>query len=274
MAGITLIFSVVVLLFVSLCKVLHGSVSTMKASFSFVDGSSRRRNVMLVIAHPDDEFFAPVIRHLISMGHNMHILCISTGFGSTQTSWNFKILVATVGNADGMGNIRKEELYMASTILKIPTQQVNILDHPDLQDGFGKAWDWNILARIIDNETRAYSIDLIITFDDYGVSGHCNHRDLHQGVRKLLYDESGRNLEAWELVSTNLIRKYVGPVDIWFSILLARCQGNGRSHCFVSFDPRTSYAAMAQHYSQWVWFRKLFVAFSSYTYVNMLKKIN
>ncbi|KAL6579186.1 hypothetical protein OROMI_009402 [Orobanche minor] len=73
---------------------------------------------------------------------------------------------------------------------------------------------------------------------------------------------------------TNLIRKYVGPVDIWFSILLARCQGNGRSHCFVSFDPRTSYAAMAQHYSQWVWFRKLFVAFSSYTYVNMLKKIN
>ncbi|KAL6579188.1 hypothetical protein OROMI_009410 [Orobanche minor] len=36
MAGITLIFSVVVLLFVSLCKVLHGSVSTMKASFSFV----------------------------------------------------------------------------------------------------------------------------------------------------------------------------------------------------------------------------------------------
>ncbi|KAL6579187.1 hypothetical protein OROMI_009403 [Orobanche minor] len=84
------------------------------------------------------------------MGHNMHIL-----FGSTQTSWNFKILVATVGNADGMGNIRKEELYMASTILKIPTQQVNILDHPDLQDGFGKAWDWNILARIIDNETRA-----------------------------------------------------------------------------------------------------------------------
>ncbi|KAL6566201.1 hypothetical protein OROGR_001816 [Orobanche gracilis] len=190
------------------------------------------------------------------MGHNMHILCISTG------------------NADGMGNIRKEELFKASTVLKIPAQQVNILDHPDLQDGFGKAWDWNILARIIDNEMRAYSIDLIITFDDYGISGHCNHRDVHQGVRKLLYDESGRNLEAWELVSTNLIRKYVGPVDIWFSILLSRCQGNGRSHCFVNFDPRTSYAAMAQHSSQWVWFRKLFVAFSSYTYVNMLKKIN
>ncbi|KAK6123797.1 hypothetical protein DH2020_042466 [Rehmannia glutinosa] len=257
MTWVALISSVVVLWFASLYKILHKSSSATKAAFLNDGGSSQRRNVLLVTAHPDDEsmFFAPVINYLISRGHNLHVLCMSTG------------------NADGMGSIRKEELYLASAVLKIPIHQVKVLDHPDLQDGFGKVWNSNLLASIIDNETRTYSVDLIITFDDYGISGHCNHRDVHQGVRKLLHDVSGRHLEAWELVSTNILRKYIGPVDIWLSILFARYQRNGQSHCLVNSDPRRSYAAMAQHSSQWVWFRKLFVAFSSYTYVNTLKEI-
>ncbi|KAL2242828.1 UNVERIFIED_CONTAM: putative N-acetylglucosaminyl-phosphatidylinositol de-N-acetylase [Sesamum indicum] len=187
MAWVALILSVVVLWVASLCKILQGSSSASKSTFLKEGGSTRRRNVLLVIAHPDDEsmFFAPVINYLVSEGHNVHILCMSTG------------------NADGMGSIRKEELYLASAVLKIPTWQVYILDHQDLQDGFGKVWDWNLLSSIIDKEMSAHSIDLIITFDEYGISGHCNHCDVHQGVR----------------------------------------------------------------------YRKLFVAFSSYTYVNTLKKI-
>ncbi|XP_057780421.1 probable N-acetylglucosaminyl-phosphatidylinositol de-N-acetylase isoform X3 [Salvia miltiorrhiza] len=200
-------------------------------------------------------FFAPVINYLTSRHHNVHILCMSTG------------------NADGMGSIRKEELYLASVVLKIPTQQVKILDHPDLQDGFGKVWNWNLLASIIDDETRTHSIDVIIAFDDYGISGHCNHCDVHQGVRKLLHDASGRHLEAWEIVSPNIVRKYIGPVDIWLSILFSRLTKDRPSYCLLNLDLRKSYAAMAQHSSQWVWFRKLFVTFSSCTYVTTVKKI-
>ncbi|KAL8042787.1 hypothetical protein ABFX02_09G075700 [Erythranthe guttata] len=257
MAWVALVLSVIAIWFASLLKILHGSSSSSKAAFLDDGGNSRRRNVLLVIAHPDDEsmFFAPVINYLISRGHNMHVLCMSTG------------------NADGMGNIRKEELYLASAVLKIPTKQVKVLDHPDFQDGFGKVWDSNLLASIIDKETRLHSIDLVITFDDYGISGHCNHRDVHRGVRKLLHDSSGKHLEAWELVSTNIVRKYIGPVDIWLSILFARHQKSGESHCLLNLDPRKSYSAMAQHSSQWVWYRKLFVAFSSCSYVNTLKKI-
>ncbi|XP_011073198.1 probable N-acetylglucosaminyl-phosphatidylinositol de-N-acetylase isoform X2 [Sesamum indicum] len=257
MAWVALILSVVVLWVASLCKILQGSSSASKSTFLKEGGSTRRRNVLLVIAHPDDEsmFFAPVINYLVSEGHNVHILCMSTG------------------NADGMGSIRKEELYLASAVLKIPTWQVYILDHQDLQDGFGKVWDWNLLSSIIDKEMSAHSIDLIITFDEYGISGHCNHCDVHQGVRKLVHDTSGRHFEAWELVSTNIVRKYIGPVDIWLSILLGRCLKTGQSHCLLNLYPRRSYDAMAQHSSQWVWYRKLFVAFSSYTYVNTLKKI-
>ncbi|GFP96067.1 n-acetylglucosaminyl-phosphatidylinositol de-n-acetylase [Phtheirospermum japonicum] len=164
MAWVALILSLAVLWFASLCKILHGSSSAMKAAFL-----------------NEGNFTVGLLKGEMSY-------------------WLLRIPTMSLCNADRMGSIRKEELYLACAVLKIPTQQVNILDHPDLQDGFGKAWDWNLLASIIDNEIHTCSIDLIITFDDYGISGHCNHRDVHQGVRKLLHDVSGRHLEAWELV--------------------------------------------------------------------------
>ncbi|KAK2968203.1 hypothetical protein RJ640_017684 [Escallonia rubra] len=258
MPWLVIIVSVFVLWVASLCKVLNTYCSPFKATFlSNAGGALRRRDVLLLLAHPDDEsmFFTPTLNYLTSRGHNIHILCMSTG------------------NADGMGNIRKQELFQASAVLKVPLHQIKILDHPDFQDGFGKVWNYNLLARILEEEMQTIVVDLIITFDDYGVSGHCNHRDLNQGVRKLLHDSS-RDIEAWELVSTNTLRKYSGPVDVWLSILYAVHYPKGEMHCLLNEHPRKSYVAMAQHMSQWVWYRKLFVTFSSFTYVNTLRKIN
>nr|XP_017215261.1 PREDICTED: probable N-acetylglucosaminyl-phosphatidylinositol de-N-acetylase isoform X3 [Daucus carota subsp. sativus]XP_017215339.1 PREDICTED: probable N-acetylglucosaminyl-phosphatidylinositol de-N-acetylase isoform X3 [Daucus carota subsp. sativus] len=205
--------------------------------------------------HHKNWFFTPTINYLTSIGHNIHILCMSTG------------------NADGIGNVRKEELYQASAILKVPLHQVTILDHPNFQDGFGKVWDGDLLAEIVRDEIHAKAIDTIITFDGYGVSGHCNHRDVNRGVRHLLRGALQRDIDAWELVSTNLWRKYSGPIDIWLSILNAM-RNSDKLHCLLNAQPRKSYVAMAQHMSQWVWFRKLFVSFSSYTFVNTLQKID
>ncbi|RVW64303.1 putative N-acetylglucosaminyl-phosphatidylinositol de-N-acetylase [Vitis vinifera] len=121
---------------------------------------------------------------------------VATLVGMNQGAY----FICYVGNADGMGNIRKEELYQASAILKVhnsnypiilfhfnfymqvPLQQVKILDHPDFQDGFGKVWNHALLAKIIEEEVISHAIDTIITFDDYGVSGHCNHIDVHRGL--------------------------------------------------------------------------------------------
>ncbi|KAK6939229.1 N-acetylglucosaminyl phosphatidylinositol deacetylase-related [Dillenia turbinata] len=277
-----ILISVVILWVASLCKILHTSCSPSKAVFLENGEPGHQKNILLVIAHPDDEsmFFSPTVAYLTSRGHNLHILCTSTG------------------NADGMGDIRKEELYEACAIFKVPLSQVKVIDHPDLQarqtvssinlflsnfsiahfhhttDGFGQTWDHNLLAKIIKEEVTTHSIDSIITFDNYGVSGHCNHCDVHHGTRKFLHQSSGGNVEAWELISTNLIRKYCGPVDIWLSTLSALQSPRGQMHCLLNEHPRRSYHAMAQHRSQWVWFRKLFVSFSSYTYVNTLRKIN
>ncbi|XP_024992378.1 probable N-acetylglucosaminyl-phosphatidylinositol de-N-acetylase isoform X1 [Cynara cardunculus var. scolymus] len=251
--------SVAIIWLASICKILHASFYPYQSSFANnAAGSLQKKNVLLVIAHPDDEsmFFSPTINQLTSRGHNMHILCMSTG------------------NADGIGDVRKEELYRASAILKVPLQQVTVLDHPDFQDGFGKVWNSTVLSNIVEKKVLDHAIDLIITFDNYGVSGHCNHRDVHRGVQRFMLDTSHREIEAWELVSTNIVRKYSGPIDIWLSFWTAHRSLNGQMHCLLNEHPLRSYVAMSQHLTQWVWFRKLFVSFSSYTYVNTLRKTN
>ncbi|PHT83840.1 hypothetical protein T459_12283 [Capsicum annuum] len=185
MEWLAIIVTMVVLWVASLFKILHESFSASQVEVLNDGGGFCKRNVLLVIAHPDDEsmFFTPTINYLSLRGCNLHILCMSTG------------------NADGIGNIRKEELCLASTVLKVPQNQVKVLDHPDLQDGFGKSWNSKLLSKIIKEEIVNCAIDLVITFDNYGVSGHCNHQDVHQGVRELLQDTSHKEVEVWDLLA-------------------------------------------------------------------------
>ncbi|WZZ17855.1 hypothetical protein YC2023_110944 [Brassica napus] len=175
-----------------------------------------KKNVLFVISHPDDEsmFFSPTINYLTANAYNIHVLCLSTG------------------NADGMGSIRKDDLRQACAVLRVPLQQLMIVDHPNLQDGFGQVWSHDLLEEIISEEVTSHDIHTIITFDNYGVSGHCNHRDVHRGVVKFLQTNSERNIKAWQLVSLNIIRKYCGPIDIWLSILSAKRHGSLESFSF------------------------------------------
>nr|XP_007158987.1 hypothetical protein PHAVU_002G198500g [Phaseolus vulgaris]ESW30981.1 hypothetical protein PHAVU_002G198500g [Phaseolus vulgaris] len=223
---------------ISLCKVLILPRIPFAKHFTHNDHFGRETSCWLLLIRTMNpfKFFTPTINFLTSKGHNIQILCLSTG------------------GAEGKGNIRKRELFQACVTLKVPMQQVKIVDHPDLQDGFGKVWNRSLLAKIIEEEITNCSIDMIITFDFYGVSGHCNHRDVHYGVCKLLHDTLQRDIEVWELVSTNILRKYSGPVDIWLSIFLAMLHSNGTMHCLVNENSRRSFKAMAQHSSQWVWY--------------------
>ncbi|KAI3949734.1 hypothetical protein MKX01_040951 [Papaver californicum] len=256
MALILIAIALILLWVVSLCKIFYSS--SPKAEFFSKGEAVRKRNILLVVAHPDDEsmFFSPAILYLTSQGNNVHILCMSTG------------------NADGKGDIRKEELYQACASLKVGPEQVKILDHPDLQDGFNHIWSQSLLAEIVKKEIASQGIDLLITFDCYGVSGHQNHRDVHHGIQTLLRETPQRSIEAWELVSVGMLRKYSGPVDIWLSLLRTSCYPRQQMCCLINGHPRKSFLAMAQHQSQWIWFRKLFVSFSSYTYVNVLQTID
>ncbi|CAA6671483.1 unnamed protein product [Spirodela intermedia] len=248
--------TVIILLWaVSLWKVIHSSTMVpSKFQAIFHGENAKNKKVLLVVAHPDDEsmFFSPTIIFLISQGHSLHILCMSTG------------------NAGGKGSIRKEELYQACAV---PSRQVKVVDHPKLQDGFNEPWDHGLLATIIGEQIKMLEIDTIITFDGYGISGHPNHRDVRHGLRNYLRESENRD-EAWELISKGILRKYIGPVDVWLSIFHCLLRHPGQTCCFLNASPRRSYRAMAEHQSQWLWFRKLFVLFSSYTYMNTLRKVS
>lgn len=59
---------------------------------------------------------------------------------------------------------------------------------------------------------------------------------------------------TWNQVSTNILRKYSGPVDIWLSNLYGMNGPGGVMHCLLNEQPKKSFFAMAQHSSQWVWY--------------------
>lgn len=125
-----------------------------------------------------------------------------------------------------------------------------------------------------------------MTFDKKGISGHPNHVDVHFGVKHFLseWNQSGeqKQILGLELESTNILRKYIGFVDIPMSIFTQQRQSQASdSFLFtVPFRPwkdflwyRMSLNAMKAHKTQLVWFRYLFIAFSRYSFVNTLRKI-
>ena len=73
------------------------------------------------------------------------------------------------------------------------------------------------------------------------------------------------------------MRKYLGLLDLPLSLAsLGAGEGGGgesvgaSARLFVSLEPGLNYRAMQAHFSQFVWYRRLFVLFSRYTFINTL----
>ena len=62
--------------------------------------------------------------------------------------------------------------------------------------------------------------------------------------------------------ASGVVRKYMGLFDVPLSVLSERC--------YATVEPALNYRAMQAHFSQWVWYRRLFVLFSRYTFLNTL----
>ena len=110
----------------------------------------------------------------------------------------------------------------------------------------------------------------VITFDEYGVSGHPNHIMTHRGVALALAQlrsiANRPSVVGLKLHSTNLIRKFMGIADLPFSFIFAE-------HVAINFNLFRVIQGMAAHKSQNVWYRILFVIFARYTYVNTFVKL-
>lgn len=229
---------------------------------------------ILVIAHPDDEsmFFVPTIRSLVRSGRTLWILCLTTG------------------DYDGLGKQRQKEIHRAGKLLGVDKVivQDELMDHPterwsvpNVVDAIKKSINENL------QEDQDHERVVLITFDEYGVSGHINHIDTFLGVREITkcgkpcwqINDKYIPVEAWQLESErNILKKYF-PILSWVLLLLSffmtysamAVQGSRQIYRFN--EPWMNWRAMRAHESQFVWYRRLFVVFSCYTYVNVLKPI-
>mmetsp|Transcript_11238 Transcript_11238/g.22831 ORF Transcript_11238/g.22831 Transcript_11238/m.22831 type:complete len:288 (-) Transcript_11238:255-1118(-) len=210
-----------------------------------------RQRVALVIAHPDDEavFFWPTLLHLRALGVHLSVLCLSTG------------------NADGLGEVRREEMQRSCASISVTGSDLVILDVEELQDGF-REWPIDVVAKRVREFLQDRQASLVLTFDGVGVSGHPNHISAGLGVRRL-YDElcagGGKpGFQVLMLESIGLLRKYLGPLSLFLGTGLQDAQ---RHECNC-YNPFACLRALAVHWSQLVWYRVLFTVFSRYAYAN------
>ncbi|XP_035733515.1 N-acetylglucosaminyl-phosphatidylinositol de-N-acetylase-like [Vespa mandarinia] len=209
------------------------------------------RRILLVTAHPDDEvmFFGPMIYWVTrSEISNIYLLCFSFG-GNKQ---------------------RKEELWNCTKLLGIPEANVTIIMSSELPDSQSIKWPVDVLAESILHYIESYKIDAVITFDKYGVSKHKNHISLYFAIAALCIEKKVPTYcKLYALESVNIARKYVQLLDLPISLLSA-------SYWYLlTYEQRKNIRnAMKAHKSQYVWYRKLYMIFSRYTFINTLQEIS
>ncbi|NWV31242.1 PIGL acetylase, partial [Grantiella picta] len=174
------------------------------------------------------------------------------------------------GNYYNQGEIRKKELEQSCCVLGIPASDVTVIDHRDLPDNPAVEWDTQLLATLVLKHIEAKNINLVVTFDAGGVSGHANHISLYTALRYSVCTPlwvSPMGCRVLVLESVNLFRKYISFLDVLISCLLPR------DALFILTEEETEQAkrAMRCHRSQLLWFRQLYVLFSRYLVVNSLR---
>ncbi|KFQ70830.1 N-acetylglucosaminyl-phosphatidylinositol de-N-acetylase, partial [Phaethon lepturus] len=149
---------------------------------------------------------------------------------------------------------------------------IALLIFRDLPDNPAVEWDTQLLATFVHKHIEANDINLVVTFDAGGVSGHANHISLYNALR---YNYSCFEIftlflclgcRVLVLESVNLFRKYISVLDVPISCVLPR------DALFILTEEETEQArsAMRCHRSQLLWFRHIYMLFSRYMVINSL----
>ncbi|XP_014467558.1 PREDICTED: N-acetylglucosaminyl-phosphatidylinositol de-N-acetylase isoform X2 [Dinoponera quadriceps] len=207
--------------------------------------------LLLVTAHPDDEvmFFGPLVYWLTrSKVTKVYLLCLSMG-----------------------GDKRRiDELWASAKILGIPEANITIIISSELPDDQTVQWPIDEVAESILQYIEIYKINAVVTFDKHGVSRHRNHISLYFAIAALCIEKKvPPYCKLYVLESVNIIRKYIQLLDLPISLLSAPYW-----YLVTREQKHTIKKAMAAHKSQYVWFRKLYMVFSRYTFINTLQEVS
>eukprot|EP01036_Dinobryon_divergens_P029606 gene29606-38728_t len=185
------------------------------------------------------------------------------------------ILCLSNGNAEGLGTIRTKELKKCCSLFNIDADRVFIIDHDRLQDGMNNVWPEEIVSDIIIEFTRLLNPDIIITFDERGVSGHINHIAAFRGLQMAYTGTLKRErpkLLALSLQSKGLCRKFAGILDILISYMNLTLRREVYVVCSM-LSLINALRGIFIHRSQNLWYRRIFILVSSFSYVNSFNKL-
>ncbi|KAJ1723565.1 hypothetical protein LPJ53_002088 [Coemansia erecta] len=224
--------------------------------------SKKQKHVLFVTAHPDDEcmFFSPTLAAL-----------------SRRPDVTVSLLCLSKGDFDGKGEARKRELLKASVHFGLTPDSVIIVDDPHLPDDPKKAWNIALVAKTVEAVAAAGDVDAIFTFDHVGVSGHQNHIAAYMGVKHMALTAQRfkvQPLNVYALESIGFARKYCSILDTIFALGSFLVSRESQMYVADMQAYSTGVQAMMMHESQLVWFRKLYLAFSRYMFINTYSKIN
>jgi N-acetylglucosaminylphosphatidylinositol deacetylase len=233
------------------------------------------KNFLIVVAHPDDEclFFSPTILGLISREKTGHLLVFSTG------------------NSNGLGPIRVKELKGSCQRLGIDLSRCLSLNLTDLQDNPQLWWSKRNISEIIQKYIKQFEIDLLITFDRGGISGHVNHKSLAIGIEYYIENIEKTPL-IYEISTVSSLFEYSSILDLFRTLIkffprLLRSlfstifpflfsSPNNQRALFVSspFGYFKGLKAFHAHRSQMLWYRHIYTTLSRHMFINDLTKVS
>lgn len=233
------------------------------------------KKFLIVVAHPDDEclFFSPTIIGLTSRKKQGHLIVLSNG------------------NNYGLGSIRQKELNGSCQQLGIDLSYCLALNITNIQDNPHQWWSKDILFDIIDKYVKEFEIDLLITFDRGGISGHINHRSIaiaseyyieKKSQTPLIYQlstvstlfEFSSIFDSFRTIIKFLPRLFRSLFSTLFPYLFSA--PNNKNILFVNspFGYFQGLKAFHSHRSQMLWFRHLYTTFSRHMFINDLIRIS
>ena len=136
--------------------------------------------VAAVVAHPDDETFGlgALLANLACEGREVRVLCFTHGEAST------------IGAGDGLGDIRRRELFDAAQVLGVA--DATLLDLPD--GGLDALPDAELDAHI--DRWLTADVAALVVLEPQGVTGHPDHQAVSRAAERVA-DQRGLPVVEW-----------------------------------------------------------------------------
>ena len=255
------------------------------------------RRILLVIAHPDDEvmFFAPTLLQLgywaemakedepnLRFIYSLSDTSLDLHKSSSATSLlllkrnlpliEVQVLCFSLGAAGGDPIKREKELHASCQSMGIYKHNIFTIHDPIFSDGMNSGWSHQLIANCLTKHYSRYPFDLVISFDDKGVSYHPNHISLYFGIKEYLKTEIP--VRAFALQTPSILLKY----SSWLSIICFPFLSLFSDLSFINNMYQVYWLVVPtmirHHASQMMWYRYFFLAFSSTLIYNNFKEIH